>query len=412
MDHFIYRDNELYVEDMPLQELAERFGTPLYVYSHATLMRHIQVFREALKDYPHLICYAVKANSNLAILQRFAQQGLGFDVVSGGELHRVLTIGGDPNKIVFSGVGKTRAEIEYGLQNHIHCFNVESIAELQRLADIGAQYSRAVPIALRINPNVDAKTHPHISTGLTENKFGIPIEEAFSLCQDIVNHQYLQLIGLSAHIGSQITTLDPFLKSVEQLINLYRHCQDHNITLKHLDVGGGLGVRYQQETPPSPQEYIEALMNLMGKERIPLIFEPGRVLIANAGILLTKVEYIKKNSQKHFAIVDAAMNDLMRPALYDAYHEIIPVKLNSGLLEFYDIVGPVCETSDFLGKNRHLNIAAGDLLAIRSCGAYGSSMSSQYNSRLRPAEILVNGSDYRVIRQRDNLDDLYRNEHV
>ncbi|MBK5074914.1 diaminopimelate decarboxylase [Budviciaceae bacterium CWB-B4] len=414
MDYFNYKDGQLFAEDVPVAELAARFGTPLYIYSRATIERHWHAFNDALSGHPHLICYAIKANSNLAFLNILARLGSGFDIVSQGELERVLAAGGDPAKIVFSGVAKSEIEIRRALEVGIRCFNVESIPELHRINQIAGKMGVKAPISLRINPDVDAKTHPYISTGLKENKFGISYQKArevYRLANDMPN---IEVRGVDCHIGSQLTELSPFLDATDRLLVLLDQLKEDGIEIHHLDLGGGLGVRYDDETPPEPKEYAAALLQkLKGREGLELCFEPGRAIAANAGIMLTTVEYLKDQDDHHFAIVDAGMNDLIRPALYEAWMKIIPViEKPSGQHQTYDVVGPVCETSDFLGKNRELTLNQGDLLAVRSAGAYGFTMSSNYNTRCRPAEIMVDGAQAHVVREREIFEDLWRGEHL
>lgn len=414
MDYFNYKDGQLFAEDVPVAELAARFGTPLYIYSRATIERHWHAFNDALSGHPHLICYAIKANSNLAFLNILARLGSGFDIVSQGELERVLAAGGDPAKIVFSGVAKSEIEIRRALEVGIRCFNVESIPELHRINQIAGEMGVNAPISLRINPDVDAKTHPYISTGLKENKFGISYQKArevYRLANDMPN---IEVRGVDCHIGSQLTELSPFLDATDRLLVLLDQLKEDGIEIHHLDLGGGLGVRYDDETPPEPKEYAAALLQkLKGREGLELCFEPGRAIAANAGIMLTTVEYLKDQDDHHFAIVDAGMNDLIRPALYEAWMKIIPViEKPSGQHQTYDVVGPVCETSDFLGKNRELTLNQGDLLAVRSAGAYGFTMSSNYNTRCRPAEIMVDGAQAHVVREREIFEDLWRGEHL
>jgi diaminopimelate decarboxylase len=407
MDYFNYHHGILYAEEVNLISLAEKYGTPCYVYSRATIERHWYAFERAFNSHPHLVCYAVKANSNLAILNLLARLGAGFDIVSGGELERVLRAGGQPEKIVFSGVGKTKAEMHHALAVGIRCFNVESEAELIRLNEIAQAMKKSAPIAIRVNPDVDAKTHPYISTGLKQNKFGIDIDKALEIYLEAVNLPYLQVIGLDCHIGSQLTDTIPFVDALQRILILAEKLQKKGINLQHLDLGGGLGVRYRAEVPPEPQTYVQALMQILGDSGYEIIIEPGRAIMANAGILLTRVEYIKNTANKHFAIVDAAMNDLIRPALYQAWQEIIPVQpRNDTQAQNYDIVGPICETGDFLGKDRQLALKPGDLLAVRTAGAYGFVMSSNYNSRPKALEIMVEGEIATVIRRRETLDDL------
>jgi diaminopimelate decarboxylase len=414
MDHFAYRDNRLRAEDVDLAELIERVGTPCYVYSRATLERHWRVFNDALAGHPHMICYAVKANSNLAVLQVLAQLGSGFDIVSEGELQRVLLAGGDPARVVFSGVGKRASEMRRALEVGIRCFNVESETELQRLNTVAGESGHIAPVSLRVNPDVDAGTHPYISTGLRENKFGIDVDTALQVYRRAAGLPHLRVTGIDCHIGSQLTEITPFVDALERVLQLVGRLQDEGIALQHIDVGGGLGIRYQaHDKPPLPDAYARALLEKLGNSPLEILLEPGRAIAGNAGILLTRVEYLKHTADKHFAIVDAAMNDLQRPALYNAWHDIIPLQPRSGEPALsYDVVGPVCETGDFLGKDRKLALAANDVLAVRSAGAYGFTMSSNYNSRPRAAEVMVDGKQIHVIRERETLADLYRGEHL
>jgi len=417
MDHFSYHHGQLYAEKTPLLEIANEVGTPAYVYSRATLSRHYQAFENALDGIPHLVCYAVKANSNLAVLNVLAKLGAGFDIVSGGELERVVRAGGDPARVVFSGVGKTSAEIRSGLRAGIKCFNVESAEELKRIAGIAGQLGVRAPVSLRVNPDVDPKTHPYISTGLKENKFGIPVEEAYEL-YTIACSEYpmLDLVGIDCHIGSQLTDMAPVLEALDRVLDLVKRLETARVQLKHIDIGGGLGISYQDETPPMPDEYVRALRQRLEQREmsgLTLIMEPGRAIAGNAGVLLTRVEYLKKTPGHHFAVVDAAMNDLMRPALYDAWQEVVPVvQGNGGDSKVWDIVGPVCETGDTLARQRELSLQEGDLLAIRSSGAYGFSMSSNYNTRPRPPEVMVDEDTFHVIRRRENMDDLMAMESL
>jgi diaminopimelate decarboxylase len=413
MDHFNYRDGHLQAEGVDVAEIAAQLGTPCYVYSRATLERHWRVFDEALGTHPHLICYAVKANSSLAVLQVLARMGSGFDIVSEGELARVLRAGGDPSRIVFSGVGKRASEMRAALQAGIRCFNVESEPELQRLNNVAGEVGVVAPVSLRVNPDVDAGTHPYISTGLRDNKFGIDVDTAMDTFRRAADLPNLEVTGIDCHIGSQLTEITPFVDALERVLVLVDRLQDDGITLQHIDLGGGLGIQYeQQDTPPLPDVYaLELLAHLNGRPQ-QLLLEPGRAIAGNAGILLTRVEYLKHTQHKNFAIVDAAMNDLQRPALYNAWHEIVPVQPREGDTTSYDVVGPVCETGDFLGKQRELVLAEGDLLAVRSAGAYGFTMSSNYNSRPRAAEVMIDGDQLHVIRERESVDDLYRDEHL
>lgn len=414
MDFFQYKNEQLYVEDLPVKQLAEEFGTPLYIYSRATLERHWHAFDSALGKHPHLICYAVKANSNIGILNVMAKLGSGFDIVSQGELERVLAAGGEASKVVFSGVAKSRAEIMRALEVGIRCFNVESVAELHHINQIAGEMGKVAPISLRVNPDVDAHTHPYISTGLKENKFGVSVDEAREVYKLAATLPHVKITGMDCHIGSQLTELQPFLDATDRLIRLMEQLKEDGITLKHLDLGGGLGVTYTDETPPHPSDYATALLNkLKDYEDLEIILEPGRAIAANAGILVAKVQYLKSNESRNFAITDTGMNDMIRPALYDAYMNIIEIDRTLGNKKaIYDVVGPVCETSDFLGKQRELAIAEGDYIAQRSAGAYGASMSSNYNSRPRTAEVLVDGDKVHLIRRRENLSELWALESI
>ena len=414
MDFFQYKNEQLYVEDLPVKQLAEEFGTPLYIYSRATLERHWHAFDSALGKHPHLICYAVKANSNIGILNVMAKLGSGFDIVSQGELERVLAADGEASKVVFSGVAKSRAEIMRALEVGIRCFNVESIAELHHINQIAGEMGKVAPISLRVNPDVDAHTHPYISTGLKENKFGVSVDEALEVYKLAATLPHVKITGMDCHIGSQLTELQPFLDATDRLIRLIEQLKEDGITLKHLDLGGGLGVTYTDETPPHPSDYAAALLNkLKDYKDLEIILEPGRAIAANAGILVAKVQYLKSNESRNFAITDTGMNDMIRPALYEAYMNIIEIdRTLEREKTIYDVVGPVCETSDFLGKQRELAIAEGDYIAQRSAGAYGASMSSNYNSRPRTAEVLVDGDKAHLIRRRENLSELWALESI
>jgi len=414
VDYFNYHGADLLAEQVRLADIAQQYGTPTYVYSRATLERHYRAFTDAAGTQPHLVCYAVKANSNIALLNLLARLGSGFDIVSEGELRRVLQAGGEPAKVVFSGVGKAESEIEFALNTGIKCFNVESEAELHRIARVAARLGKTAPISLRVNPDIDAKTHPYISTGLKANKFGIDITDAPRIYQLAAAYPQLKVCGVDCHIGSQLTETQPFLDALDKVLALVDKLTALGIVLSHLDIGGGLGVTYLDETPPHPADYAaEVVKRLAAYPHLTLVFEPGRAIMANAGVLLTKVEYLKPGQEKHFAIVDAAMNDLIRPALYSAWMNIVPVKLQPELpLQRYDVVGPVCETGDFLGKDRDLAIAEGDLLAVRSAGAYGFTMSSNYNSRPRAAEVLVDGNQLHLVRQREQWQDLWQGEQL
>ena len=414
MDYFNYQDDgQLWAEDVPLQALAEQYGTPLYVYSRATLERHWKAFDSAVGQHPHLVCYAVKANSNLGVLNALARLGAGFDIVSGGELERVIAAGGDAKKVVFSGVGKTPAEMKRALELGIKCFNVESEPELERLNKVAGELGVIAPISLRINPDVDAKTHPYISTGLRDNKFGIAFDRAPEVYQFAQSLPNLNVQGIDCHIGSQLTSIDPFIDATDRLLALIDDLKAQGINIRHLDVGGGLGVVYRDELPPQPSDYAKALLGrLENHQDLELIFEPGRAIAANAGILLTRVEFLKHTEHKNFAIIDAAMNDLMRPALYQAWQDIVPVSPRNGEPQTYDLVGPICETGDFLGKDRALVLQEGDLLAVRSAGAYGFVMSSNYNTRTRAAEVMVDGKQSHLVRQREELTSLWQLEQI
>ncbi|MFT6624033.1 MAG: diaminopimelate decarboxylase [Cycloclasticus sp.] len=413
MDHFEYRDNRLHAEDVAVDAIAEQFSTPAYIYSRATLERHWNAFDQAFEGRPHLICYAVKANSNIAVLNVLARLGSGFDIVSVGELERVLVAGGQPEKIVFSGVGKRPDEIRRALDVGIRCFNVEVSTELDRINQIAGEMGLIAPISIRVNPDVDAQTHPYISTGLKENKFGLAIDTAFTEYLRASEMPNLKVVGLDCHIGSQLTDVQPFVDALDRALSLLQRLKEKGVEVQHLDLGGGLGIRYRDETPPVPADYVKALNQKLGDLPYEIILEPGRAIAGNAGILVTKVEYIKATEDKNFAIVDAAMNDLMRPALYQAWQEIIPLNLNAkAQATQYDIVGPVCETGDFLGKDRLLALQEGDLLAIRSAGAYGFSMSSNYNSRPRVAEVMVDGDQVHLIGARQSVESQWQNESL
>ncbi|WP_323917952.1 diaminopimelate decarboxylase [Aeromonas veronii] len=414
MDHFNYdADGQLQAEQTSLQQLAEQYGTPLYVYSRATLERHWHAFDKAAGDIPHLICYAVKANSNLALLNLLARLGSGFDIVSGGELSRVLAAGGDPGKVVFSGVAKSEAEMRLALDKEILCFNLESEAELERLNRVAGSMGKKARVSVRVNPDIDAGTHPYISTGLKQNKFGIPIELAPAIYRKAAAMANIEIVGVDCHIGSQLTELNPFMEAADKLLRLIDGLAAEGIHIHHLDVGGGLGVNYSSEQPPHPTEYAEALKQKLAGRDLTLLFEPGRAIVANAGVLLTRVEYLKPGETRNFALIDAGMNDMLRPSLYGAWMNIIEVDSRAGHAPaIYDVVGPVCETGDFLGKERTLAIAEGSLLAVRSAGAYGFTMSSNYNTRPRAAEVLVDGAEAHLIREREQLADLWRGEHL
>lgn len=413
MDYFDYRNGRLWAEQVDIAAHIAQWGTPAYVYSRATLERHWHAYDEALSSLPHLVCYAVKANSNLAVLNVLAKLGSGFDIVSVGELERVLKAGGEADRIVFSGVGKRRDEIERALQVGIRCFNVESAAELEVIAEVAAAAGKLAPVSLRVNPDVDANTHPYISTGLKENKFGIDIEQVFEVYRRAAELSSLKVVGIDCHIGSQLTEVAPFVDALDRVLALVDRLEAAGIPLQHIDLGGGLGICYRDERPPEPAELAAAISDRLQHHKLEVMIEPGRSIAGNAGILLTEVLYLKHGEHKNFAIVDAAMNDLMRPALYQAWQDIIPLQQHErGDARCYDVVGPVCETGDFLGKSRELDLAQGDILAVRSAGAYGFSMSSNYNSRPRAAEIMVDGEHAVVVRQRESLDQLMQGERI
>jgi diaminopimelate decarboxylase len=410
---FSYRNHQLYAEDVALGTIAETHGTPCYVYSKAALTAAYRGFDAAFSSHAHLVCYAVKANPNLAILNLFARLGSGFDIVSGGELARVIAAGGDPKKIVFSGVGKTAAEIRDALNAGILCFNVESASELERIDRVAAEIGKIAPVSLRVNPDVDAKTHPYIATGLKENKFGVAHGDALAFYRRARALKHLRIEGIDCHIGSQLTEVAPFAAAVQRVLALVGQLNAEGIELTHIDLGGGLGIQYQAEDQPcSVNDYAAAILKDIAHRPEKLLFEPGRFLTGNAGVLLTRVEYLKRGDGRNFAVVDAAMNDLMRPALYDAWHDIVPVNAGAGTLESWEIVGPVCESGDFLGRDRKLALHEGDLLAIRSAGAYGMSMSSNYNTRPRAVEVMIDGANLHVIRKRERIADLFADESV
>jgi len=412
MDHFQYRDGHLHGEDVDLARVAAEFGTPCYVYSRATLERHFHAFEAAFAGQDHLICYAVKANSNLAVLNVLARLGAGFDIVSVGELERVLAAGGDPAKVVFSGVGKRTDEMRRALELGIHCFNVESEPELERLDRVAAEMGVRAPVSLRVNPDVDAKTHPYISTGLKENKFGIDIARAVEVYARAAAMANIEILGVDCHIGSQITQVEPFVDALDRVLVLVDSLCERGIALRHLDLGGGLGITYRNETPPLPGDYAAPLLARLAGRDLAVIIEPGRAIVGNAGVLLTRVEYLKHTDHKDFAVVDAAMNDLMRPTLYGAWMDILPVVERAGGARRYDVVGPVCETGDFLGKERELVLAQGDVLAVRSAGAYGFAMSSNYNTRPRATEVMVDGPRMHLVRERERIADLFAGERL
>ncbi len=412
MDHFNYQGDTLYAEALPVAELVSQFGTPCFIYSRATLERHYRVYQEALQDCPRLICFAVKSNSNLAVLNVLARMGAGFDIVSGGELEKVIAAGGDASKIIFSGVGKSQAEIARALQAGICCFNVESEAELERIDNTAQRLQLRAPVSIRVNPDVDAGTHPYISTGLKENKFGIASEQAIDVYRRAAVMAGINVVGIDCHIGSQLTSNEPFLDAIDKLLALVDKLAAEGIRLTHFDLGGGLGVTYGEEEPPHPSDFIAMVRDRFVNRDMTLLFEPGRSITANAGLFVTRVEYLKHTQHKNFAIVDGAMNDLLRPALYGAWQEIIPVEKVDGESLIYDVVGPVCESADFLGKDRSLCLKAGDLLAVRSAGAYGFVMSSNYNTRPRAAEIMVDGNEKFLVRERESVTELYRLESI
>ncbi len=413
MTAFHYQNGELFAESVPLRAIADHYGSPCYVYSRAYFEQRFNEYSDALQGQDHLVCYAVKANSNIAVLNVLARLGAGFDIVSVGELERVLAAGGRADRVVFSGVGKTADEMRRALAVGIYCFNVESEAELERLNSVAGEMGCKAPVSVRVNPDVDAKTHPYISTGLRDNKFGIDIARAPEVYAHAATLSHLDIKGVDCHIGSQLTDTSPFLDTLDRLLALVDELASQGITLKHLDLGGGLGVRYRDEVPPSTADYIAAIRRRLGERQIKLMFEPGRSIAANAGVLLTRVEFLKLNPHKNFAVVDAAMNDMLRPSLYQAWMDLLPVNPRSdGEARLYDVVGPVCETGDFLAKDRELRIASGDLLALASSGAYGFTMSSNYNSRGRAAEVMVDGDQHYLIRARETVADLMRGEAV
>ncbi len=413
MDFFNYQGNRLFVEEVAVEEIISQYGSPCYIYSRATFERHWNAFDQAFGNHPHLICYAVKANSNIAILNILARLGSGFDIVSVGEMERVLAAGGDPQKIVFSGVGKREDEIIAALKTGIRCFNIEVSAELDRINQLAGEMGVVAAVSFRVNPDVDAQTHPYISTGLKENKFGIDIQQALIEFRRAAKMEHIKIIGIDCHIGSQLTDTAPFIAALEKVLAVVNTLKQEGIELHHLDLGGGLGIRYQNEQPPEPAEYVAAILQRLGNSSYEIALEPGRAIAGNAGILVTRVEYLKPTEHKNFAIVDAAMNDLVRPSLYSAWQDIVPVnKKNSVAEKTWDIVGPVCETGDFLGKDRSLSLSQGDLLAIRSSGAYGFTMSSNYNSRPRVAEVMVDGNNFHLIRERESIPQLWNGEKL
>jgi diaminopimelate decarboxylase len=413
MTDFHYQQNQLFCEQVSLNQIAEQYGTPSYIYSRAAFTRHFLEYQQALGDHAGMICYAVKANSNIAILKVLAKLGAGFDIVSLGELERVLKAGGDPSRIVFSGVAKTSSEMRRALEVGVYCFNVESSPELTRLNAVAKSMGVIAPVSLRVNPDVDAQTHPYISTGLKENKFGVDIEEAINVYQQAASLSHLNIKGVDCHIGSQLTTIDPFLDALDRVLRLVDRLADLGINIEHLDLGGGLGVTYDDEEPPAIKDYLEEIIVRIGGRALSLALEPGRSIAANGGVLLTTVEYLKPTRHKNFAIIDAGMNDNIRPSLYQAWQRALPLNETASVEPLlWDLVGPVCETGDFLAKDRLLALEAGDRIAIMSAGAYGFSMSSNYNSRPRPVEIMVDGNQIHVIRERETIDDLLRGEMV
>ncbi|MAR93224.1 MAG: diaminopimelate decarboxylase [Pseudomonadota bacterium] len=412
MTVFDYRDNRLYAEQLPVERIARAVGTPCYIYSRQALETAWQAFDDAFGDHPHLVCFAVKANSNLAVLNVLAKLGAGFDIVSQGELERVLRAGGDPAKVVFSGVGKLPREMARALEVGVHCFNVESEAELELLNQVAGKLDRVAAVSLRVNPDVDAQTHPYISTGLKENKFGIDIDRASEVFQRAAELPYIEVKGIDCHIGSQLTSVAPFMDAMDRLLERIDQLAAQGIRIAHLDIGGGLGVRYRDEQPPSPGDYVGALLEKIGARQLTVVMEPGRAIAANAGIMVTEVQLLKSTGIKHFAVVDGAMNDLIRPSLYSAWQDIIPVAPRPGATTAYDVVGPVCETGDFLGKDRPLCVQPGDLLAVCSAGAYGFVMSSNYNTRNRAPEVMVDGDQFYIIRRRETYEDQFALESL
>lgn len=412
MKHFYYDKGVMFVEKIAMESIAERYGTPSYVYSRAALTNNFLSYLKALDNQPHKICYSVKANSNIAVLGVLAKLGAGFDIVSGGELERVIIAGGDPKKIIFSGVGKKPEEMQRALELGVHCFNVESEAELEVLNGVAESCKKIASISLRVNPDVDANTHPYISTGLRENKFGIDIKKALEVYLKVRQMKFLKIIGVDCHIGSQLTETAPFIDALKRVLVLVDSLLEHDIHIEHLDIGGGLGVCYKDEKPPQIKDYVKEIVSNLGERNITLILEPGRSIVADAGVLLTKIEYLKPGEEKNFAVIDAAMNDMIRPALYQAWLAVEPVTTNEGSTKKWDIVGPICETGDFIAKDRSLAIRQGDLLCVRSAGAYGFSMSSNYNSRGKAAEIMVDGNIMYEIRKRETTQDLVRGESL
>ena len=412
MNAFSLQGGQMHCEAVPLSAIAERFGTPCYIYSRAALESALDEFQQPLAGVDALVCYAVKANSNLAVLKVFAQRGAGFDIVSLGELKRALAAGADPQKIVFSGVGKSAAEMAFALSTGILCFNVESAPELERLNEVAGRLGKRAPISLRVNPDVDAKTHPYISTGLKENKFGVAYEDAVSVYTQASRLANLEIVGIDCHIGSQLLDPAPFTEALDKLLQLIDQLAAKGITLRHIDLGGGLGIRYKDETEPTVKSYLQPLLASLKERGLKIVLEPGRRLVGNAGVLLTRIEFLKPGAVKNFAIVDAAMNDLARPALYDAWHDIVAVTPRTGVAPHWDVVGPICESGDFLGRDRALALAPGDLLAVMSAGAYGMAMSSNYNTRPRAAEVMVDGAQMQLVRRRETIEELYALESL
>ena len=409
---FEFRNGSLHAESVPLEAVAREFGTPCYVYSRAALVAALEQFQSACSGHDALVCYAMKANSNLAILNLFTRMGAGFDIVSGGELARVIAAGGDPGKVIFSGVGKSASEMRYALESGILCFNVESASELGRLAAVAADMGRRAPVSFRVNPDVDARTHPYISTGLKESKFGVEIDAAPELYRAATRLPQIEVVGIDCHIGSNLIDYAPLTEALDKMLGLVDRLAAEGIRLRHLDLGGGLGIRYRDESPPDVGAYMREVFARVGERKLKLLFEPGRSLVGNAGLLLTRIEYLKPGAARNFAVVDAAMNDLIRPALYEAWHDIVTVRNSGGPGTVYDVVGPVCESADFLGKGRELAVSEGDLLAVMSAGAYAMCMSSNYNSRPRAAEVMVDGEEMHLIRERERPEALFALEHV
>ncbi|RLA08171.1 MAG: diaminopimelate decarboxylase [Gammaproteobacteria bacterium] len=412
MDYFNYKNDEYYAEDVAVKKMAATYGTPLFVYSQQTIKHHLNTYIKAFGNSGHKLCYSVKVNSNLSILKMMVKMGTGFDIVSKGELQKVIMAGAKGSDIVFSGVGKTTDELEFALENNIYCFNVESYPELLNLQKIAAKQNKQAPVAIRVNPDIDAKTHPYISTGMSENKFGLNIDEAIEAYKFAKNSKNLKIIGIDCHIGSQITTIKPYEDATDKLLNLVQKLKDDlDIDIEHIDLGGGLGVCYDDENPPSVDIWINSILTKIPKN-MKLILEPGRSIMANAGILLSQIIYIKKNKNKNFIITDSGMNDLIRPSLYQAYHKIIPAIKNSGEKITADIVGPICESTDFSGKNRNIQCQPNDILVTRTVGAYGFCMASNYNIRPRSAEVMVDKNSHKIIRHRESIDDLIKNEII